>query len=325
MIEEKLEIILFTYNRAKYVENTLTQLLNSPFKNCKISILNNHSTDNTIEICEQFQEKFPNYHIITNKVNIGGNPNILRAYEIANAEYTWIIADNDEFNFLECDDTINAITSSKYDVILTCSGYKTENKITHLLKKENKNKIYQEIKSRELLNIIGSDLIDIFTFVPAWIIKTDILKECIGEGYNNCHNLYPHFPTIVKIFEENLLIYKTTRDLVIIVPNPEEADYYTPSGVIIGLLNSSALFKRKELKNKSLETLSYYPFFTGIVGSCLTMKINKENRFKDLKLAVINAKGFLRGFGYVLIISIISITPLKLCKYLFKIGLNYNR
>ena len=35
MIEEKLEIVLITYNRYKDFENTLKQFLNSPFSDVK--------------------------------------------------------------------------------------------------------------------------------------------------------------------------------------------------------------------------------------------------------------------------------------------------
>lgn len=38
-------------------------------------------------------------HIIRNKKNIGGNANIIRCYEEAEAIYVWVLADNDLLNF----------------------------------------------------------------------------------------------------------------------------------------------------------------------------------------------------------------------------------
>ena len=58
MIEEKMEIILITYNRSKYLDNTLNQFLNSPFKNCKFTVLDNCSPDNTPEICAKYENYF---------------------------------------------------------------------------------------------------------------------------------------------------------------------------------------------------------------------------------------------------------------------------
>ena len=37
MIEEKIEIVIPTFNRASYLNDTLQYLLDSPFKNCKIT------------------------------------------------------------------------------------------------------------------------------------------------------------------------------------------------------------------------------------------------------------------------------------------------
>ena len=47
MIEDKIEIMIPTYNRANYLNDTLNALLNSPFKNCRITVRDNASLDNT--------------------------------------------------------------------------------------------------------------------------------------------------------------------------------------------------------------------------------------------------------------------------------------
>ena len=54
MKNEKMEIIIPTWNRAKYLDRTLSQFANSPFREYKITILNNNSTDNTQEVCEKY-------------------------------------------------------------------------------------------------------------------------------------------------------------------------------------------------------------------------------------------------------------------------------
>ena len=75
MLEDLLELILITYNRDSYLDKTLEQLLDSPFKNCKITILDNCSPDNTPEICKKYVGKFPNMIIKRHNINIGGNAN----------------------------------------------------------------------------------------------------------------------------------------------------------------------------------------------------------------------------------------------------------
>ena len=46
MYKKNMEIIIPTWNRAKYLDRTLSQFANSPFREYKITILNNNSTDN---------------------------------------------------------------------------------------------------------------------------------------------------------------------------------------------------------------------------------------------------------------------------------------
>ncbi|MDR2622994.1 MAG: glycosyltransferase [Methanobrevibacter sp.] len=54
MIEKKIEIVIITYNRHRYLKNTLSQLLKSPFLKCKLTILDNCSNDDTENVCNHF-------------------------------------------------------------------------------------------------------------------------------------------------------------------------------------------------------------------------------------------------------------------------------
>ena len=327
MIEENLEIILITYNREKYLKNTLDYFLNSPFKDCKFTVLNNNSTDNTEDICKEYQKKFTNFHFITHNKNIGGNPNILRAYEIATLPYLWLIADNDEYDFSECDDVIDAINSNKYDVILTFSEFyefKNGKSLIENMKEKNNSKNYQEIYAQDLLELEEKGgFFSTFTFLPALILKTNnITEEIILKGYNNTQNLFPHLPNTIKIIVENQLIFKSKNNLVIFKPNPEEATYFTTSDLIIGYLNSSMIIKNHELKNKYLNTILSYSLIKNIIHTALIIKINKEKKFKELNISILNAKGLRKGLKYILISFVIRLLPIKVCKILLNIGKN---
>ena len=123
MIEDKIEILIPTYNRAQLLDNTLNSLLNSPFKDCKIIVRDDASVDETPEICEKYSKLFKNMKIIRNIKNRGLNANTLSSYAEATLPYVWILADNDFLNFDDCDDFIEAIESEKYDMILCSSSW----------------------------------------------------------------------------------------------------------------------------------------------------------------------------------------------------------
>ena len=102
-LEDKLQIILVSYNRCKKLRKTLAKILghDSPIRNCSITILDNKSTDGTSEFIEFLCKKHQNIvHVIHNR-NIGGNANIARAFEIASMQYLWILCDgvHKRYNF----------------------------------------------------------------------------------------------------------------------------------------------------------------------------------------------------------------------------------
>ena len=82
---DNLEIIVITYNRAELLGTTLDRLAASPFSTCRITVLNNASTDHTQQVVWQKQSLFTNLRLVSNVVNIGGDANILRAVELATA------------------------------------------------------------------------------------------------------------------------------------------------------------------------------------------------------------------------------------------------
>ncbi len=100
-IRDILDITLITYNRAPYLEKTLAAVLadESPIRNCELTILDNHSTDETPQVVAAFCAKHPNVKHIVNRFNIGGNPNIARALERYEKPYHWVLCDDDKYDW----------------------------------------------------------------------------------------------------------------------------------------------------------------------------------------------------------------------------------
>lgn len=91
---DKLTIYLTTYNRADYLRESVNSLLNQSYKNYKLIILDNCSTDNTKEIVKSFLvDKRVQY--IRHKENIGGANNINYAFSNCNTEYFCVFHDDD--------------------------------------------------------------------------------------------------------------------------------------------------------------------------------------------------------------------------------------
>jgi glycosyltransferase involved in cell wall biosynthesis len=201
-IENKLEIVIITYNRSKLLENTLAQLLNSPFRNCKITILNNCSTDNTLSVCEKYLDKFSDIIISTNKINIGAGANLLRAVEIVSLDYLWIVCDDDDYDFSYCDDIIDCILNDRVDII---------NLGAH---KENEWKFGGGIKSVKDFVNEGYLFFKASSFVPNNLFRVNKFFPYIVSGYENVSNMYPHMPYLLSNFHQDNLLYISKNRIV---------------------------------------------------------------------------------------------------------------
>lgn len=95
MEEPKVLIIIVTYNKKEYVANLLKSLRDIDYENYDVVIVDNASTDGTVE---HLKEHFPNVTVISNSENTGGsggfNTGLSYAFEKEGYHYYWLL-DND--------------------------------------------------------------------------------------------------------------------------------------------------------------------------------------------------------------------------------------
>lgn len=331
MIIKKLEIMIPTYNRANYLDYTLNSLLNSPFKDCKITVRDNASPDNTQEICEKYLPLFHNLKIIRNNKNIGGNANILRCYEEATFEYVWVLGDNDLLNFEDCDDFINAIESDKYELIICSSGiYPFTNNInatfddeglSELIMQNSDKPNYLENTSEELVSIIKNYYFSTASFISSFIYKTSLIDSTyLISGYNYISRSYPHFPLFVKALNENVLTYKTKKDVVLLQKNPDDAEVKPGLEFYARCLDCALLVEDKKFR-KYASQLHAHGILYSIAGYMVFAKIYNEKNINyhilDLVNTLYKLKGLILGTFYFIFIILIYLIPKKLCTFVY--------
>lgn len=266
-IREKLEIILITYNRKESLENTLKQLFdeNSPVKNFSITVLNNNSTDGTTELLNEYSIKYPNLKHICHKINIGGNANIVRAFETATKEYLWLIADNDLYDWTSWHEVEYAVNNN-YDAIVT-------------------------LKCRD-------NIADIFCcsgLISGCIYKMSNLTETVlSNAYDNIRFLFPHLAFCAKNINDNNRFFTVTKNLVNVLPNPDMKNTYNrgmdyeeiplPRRRItwtVGYLNSIELIKDKKKRTEIIDGLRHChkTLFHLFRSTVIMNKIQKEDYF----------------------------------------------
>ena len=190
---EKLQIIIVTYNRAKYLERTLNCLFDkdSPVKDVDVLVQNNCSTDNTKEICENFKQKYNNFSYITNRYNVGGCVNIAKAYENFSKDYLWILSDDDIYDWTNWGEVEKAIYTGKRAIIVS----------TDKLPECYKDNIPR--------------ILQIAALLPATIISKDLISSTVVKNcYEKSVSLFPHLLPLVSYINKGGTFYLCKKEIV---------------------------------------------------------------------------------------------------------------
>jgi len=87
----KLGICIPTYNRAEYLSELLDSIYSgNNLDDVNISVRNNASKDNTVEICDRYDLSLVNL-----TETIPGDINVMKAYESICDDYVWVIGDDE--------------------------------------------------------------------------------------------------------------------------------------------------------------------------------------------------------------------------------------
>lgn len=90
-----LSIIMTSYNRENLIATSIESVLNSTFNNFELLIVDDCSTDRTVEIAKSYEKKDKRVKIVVNSKNLGDYPNRNRALKIACAEYIMFVDSDD--------------------------------------------------------------------------------------------------------------------------------------------------------------------------------------------------------------------------------------
>ena len=124
---EKVSVIVSVYNTQKYLRECLDSLVNQTYKNIEIVIIDDGSTDASLEICKKYQEKYGQI-VLFHKKNGGVSDTRNYGIKYATGQYVSFVDSDD---YLE-KDAINKLVKllKKYDADISLClrvGHKLEN------------------------------------------------------------------------------------------------------------------------------------------------------------------------------------------------------
>lgn len=158
----QVSIIVPSYNHGQFLMDRLTTIANQTYKDWEVIIIDDKSTDNSVEIITNFIKDNPTFkvkHFIINEDNSGSGYNSWqKGIELAETEYIWI-AETDDYSdasFLE--KSVKVLDENKNCALVFCATnyvendqiiYTSANRTNDLNVDENNYKI---IKSDVFLN-----------------------------------------------------------------------------------------------------------------------------------------------------------------------------
>jgi len=88
-------IICLCYNHEKFVVESLNSVINQSYKNIQLIVVDDCSTDHSVQVIEEWLKDYPNIHFIKNETNQGNNKSFNNAFAYARGEYFIDLAADD--------------------------------------------------------------------------------------------------------------------------------------------------------------------------------------------------------------------------------------
>ena len=95
MDKKKVSIILPVYDGQKHITNAINSILNQTYSNWELIIVNDCSTDNTLQIAEKFAQTDSRIKVYSNERNLKLPMTLNAGFRHATGDYfTWTSDDN---------------------------------------------------------------------------------------------------------------------------------------------------------------------------------------------------------------------------------------
>ena len=91
----KLSFCIPTYNFARFIGQTLHSIVSQANNEIEIVIVDGASTDNTLEIVQDYQKRFPNIRYLLREKNMGLDKDLNKSVDLAEGQYCWLLSADD--------------------------------------------------------------------------------------------------------------------------------------------------------------------------------------------------------------------------------------
>ena len=183
-----ISFIIPVYNSSKYIKDCVYSITNQTYKNIEVLLIDDGSTDNSLQICKELQSVDKRIKVI-HKKNGGTSSARNVGLKETKGEYVTFI-DNDDFwnNDKVLEEIVSQLEDSHADVLTfdTSEYYENQDKYIYSTKICKRSEIVGKSKSDALKTLISRGLL--YRAVWTKVIKTSIIKTnklFFPEGMRN--------------------------------------------------------------------------------------------------------------------------------------------
>ena len=262
-------VLMTAFNREKFIGEAIESVLLSTFKDFELIIVDDCSTDSTVEIAQSFAEQDKRIKVFQNEINLGDYPNRNKAASYANGKYLKYL-DSDDVMSPNCLEIMVEGMEDNHNCAFGVSSRILELKEVH--QPENTYKIH--FFERGILDISPSGS----------IIRSEVFKKENGFWEIRCVSdfefwlrLALKYPMIE--FEKNLIFWREHDQQEIHLGNEEYIKHSL--NILSEKVNLSGLSSEEKKmiisKNKknTIRFLIKNCFKLGIVKSLQLKRINR--------------------------------------------------
>ena len=178
---EKVSIIMPSYNYALYIKQAIESVLNQTYQNWDLIIIDDASTDYSLNIINEYVKKDSRVKLIINEKNLGLASTLKKAIDFADGEWIAFLESDDELLPESVEERLKAVRYDADLVYTDVEPFQDKEKTLEIEKYYNNvNKYLTELDCSKFIEdfpkiIYKSNIIPTFSCV---MVKKELIKAC---------------------------------------------------------------------------------------------------------------------------------------------------
>lgn len=255
-MDELISVIVPVYNSESYLHKCITSLINQSYLNLEILLIDNGSTDNSLEICQNYAEKDERIKVYQAK---DGSQGAARNLGILKSKGDYVMfADSGDYVVNDfCQNALTAIQKFNSDIVIFDYFIVKDGKLTL------QNVFSKQVAGSVDKKIVVASLID-ESFVWNKIFKRKLFSNIefpSDEKYEDISTVYKLIAKAKKISYLNKTLYfYVTRSDSTVNTNTNVDTYLASSLKLYSFIQNDypEIYKRDEIQESLVELVLFY-------------------------------------------------------------------